>query len=309
MAECDKWCREVVNPAYALLGRAMFQTVERLAATNTKHGDRLRLESYTYFASAISDVGQAVPVLQWHVRQAAAAKQRAMQAYVQQQLEHGKFWKLMEFSMVSCALQTTASHLCMSSSAFGSQDIIAQATFDVSEHVCTDNYWDLAAVQFLDEYVVGVHRALIVVHPGNSCECTPNCWLQLLAASVITYRLQQSAPMTCVELQHVEQLLREVDAEEVPFQMHYQATDLRVLLQTTMHHAEKKVHSMLARVQKHMGTTSPALVADVWPRIQSSLQKQYERLSEQMKLCYNTVQLPLTPSQLNTILTSVTATS
>ncbi len=78
----------------------MFQTLERLAATDTKHGDRLRLESYAYFVTAISEAGQAVPVLQWHVRQAAAAKRRAMQAYVQQQLEHGKFWKLMELSMV-----------------------------------------------------------------------------------------------------------------------------------------------------------------------------------------------------------------
>ncbi len=102
------WCREVVNPGYALLARAMFQTLERLAATDTKHGDRLRLESYAYFVTAISEAGQAVPVLQWHVRQAAAAKQRAMQAYVQQQLEHGKFWKLMQFSMVCLRLCTLA---------------------------------------------------------------------------------------------------------------------------------------------------------------------------------------------------------
>ena len=79
----------------------MFQSVERLAGTDVKHGDRLRLESYAYFVGGMSEAGQAVPVLQWHVRQAAAAKQRAMQAYVQQQLEHGKFWKLMEFSIVS----------------------------------------------------------------------------------------------------------------------------------------------------------------------------------------------------------------
>lgn len=79
----------------------MFQSIERLAATDSKHGDRLRLENYAYFVTAISDRAGTVPVLQWHVRQAAAAKQRAMQAYVQQQLEHGKFWKLMEFSMVS----------------------------------------------------------------------------------------------------------------------------------------------------------------------------------------------------------------
>ena len=90
-----------MTPAYGLLARAMFQSIERLAATDSKHGDRLRLENYAYFVTAISDRAGTVPVLQWHVRQAAAAKQRAMQAYVQQQLEHGKFWKLMEFSMVS----------------------------------------------------------------------------------------------------------------------------------------------------------------------------------------------------------------
>ena len=109
--------REMVNPCYALLARAMFQTVERLAATDVKHGDRLRLESYAYFVGAMSEAGQAVPVLQWHVRQAAAAKQRAMQAYVQQQLEHGKLWKLMEFSIVSppvwlCCSLSNNSSLC-----------------------------------------------------------------------------------------------------------------------------------------------------------------------------------------------------
>ncbi len=106
-------------------------------------------------------------------------------------------------------------------------------------------------------------------------------------------------------LQHVEQLLREVGAEEVPFQLHYQATDLRALLQSTMHHVEKKVHSMLARVQKHMGNTSPALVAEVWPNIQSCLQTQYERLAEQVRTCYATVQLPVSSNQFNSILTSV----
>ncbi len=101
-----------MNPGYALLARAMFQTLERLAATDTKHGDRLRLESYAYFVTAVSEAGQAVPVLQWHVRQAAAAKQRAMQAYVQQQLEHGKFWKLMEFSMVCVCTFAPADLVC-----------------------------------------------------------------------------------------------------------------------------------------------------------------------------------------------------
>ena len=92
--------RDLVRPSYALLVRAMFQSIERLASTDAKHGDRLRLESYAFFVSNVSEAAQAEPVLMTHVRQAAAAKQRAMQLYVQQQLEHGKFWKLMEFSTV-----------------------------------------------------------------------------------------------------------------------------------------------------------------------------------------------------------------
>lgn len=116
---------------------------------------------------------------------------------------------------------------------------------------------------------------------------------------------QPCAHVLYAVLQHVEQLLREVGAEEVPFQLHYQATDLRALLQSTMHHVEKKVHSMRARIQKHMGNTSPALVAEVWPNIQTSLQTQYERLAEQVRTCYATVQLPISPTQFKSILTSV----
>ena len=107
-----------------------------------------------------------------------------------------------------------------------------------------------------------------------------------------------------VFVQHVDQLLREVDAAEVSFQMHYQASDLRALLQSTMRHPDKKVHSMLTRVHKHMGVMSPALVAEVWPKIQSSLQLQYERIAEQIKSCYPDVQLPLSPGQLTKVLSS-----
>lgn len=105
-------------------------------------------------------------------------------------------------------------------------------------------------------------------------------------------------------VQHLDQLLREVDTAEVPFQMHYQASDLRALLQSTMHHPDKKVHSMLTRVHKHMGASSPALVAEVWPKILSSLQLQYERIAEQIQSCYPDVQLPLSPGQLKNVLSS-----
>ena len=97
----------------------------------------------------------------------------------------------------------------------------------------------------------------------------------------------------------------EVEQQEVPYQMHYQANDLRALLQTTMHHPDKKVQNMLARVQKHMGSSSPGLVAEVWPKICGALQTQYERLAEQMKLCYPQVQMTTSASQLKSILNAI----
>ena len=39
-----------------------------------------------------------VPVLAFFVAAAGAAKEAAMTVYVQQQLEYGKLWKLVEFS-------------------------------------------------------------------------------------------------------------------------------------------------------------------------------------------------------------------
>ena len=41
-----------------------------------------------------------VPVLGFFVQAATAAKEAAMGIYVQQQLEYGKLWKLVEFSQV-----------------------------------------------------------------------------------------------------------------------------------------------------------------------------------------------------------------
>lgn len=132
-----------------------------------------------------------------------------------------------------------------------------------------------------------------------SSDCTSLSWLALISLGE-----KSIASELPVLVQHVDQLLREVDAVEVPFQMHYQASDLRALLQSTMHHPEKKVHSMITRVHKHMGVTSPALVAEVWPKIQSSLQVQYDRIAEQIKSCYPDVQLPLSSGQLQVVLSS-----
>ena len=52
-------------------------------------------------------VNVQVPVLGFFAQAATAAKEAAMGIYVQQQLEYGKLWKLVEFSQVpgpSCSL-------------------------------------------------------------------------------------------------------------------------------------------------------------------------------------------------------------
>ena len=40
-------CRDLVNASYAVIIRAMFAQLERMAGPDVKHGDRLRLENYT----------------------------------------------------------------------------------------------------------------------------------------------------------------------------------------------------------------------------------------------------------------------
>ena len=49
-------CREVVEWSYAVVIRAMFAALERVAATDPKHGIRLRLENYSAFVEGLSAV-------------------------------------------------------------------------------------------------------------------------------------------------------------------------------------------------------------------------------------------------------------
>ena len=59
-------CREAVTPAYFKLVQAMFTTLERVAASDPKHGDRLRLESYAYFVRALDQLASQVgPSFVW----------------------------------------------------------------------------------------------------------------------------------------------------------------------------------------------------------------------------------------------------
>ena len=61
-------CREAVTPAYFKLVQAMFATLERVAASDAKHGDRLRLESYAYFVRALDQLASQASPSVWFLR-------------------------------------------------------------------------------------------------------------------------------------------------------------------------------------------------------------------------------------------------
>ena len=106
----------------------MFESIERLAGSDLKHGDRLRLENYAYFTESVwplarsrggggfgfrsgEDEGQgqgqgqgqgttppSSSSLGPYLSQSEARQGEAMRVYVTQQLEWGRFYKLFEFS-------------------------------------------------------------------------------------------------------------------------------------------------------------------------------------------------------------------
>lgn len=90
--------REVADAAYARLVAAMCAQLERTAAADAKHGERLRLENYAFLADALRPLAARVPVLGRFAAQAGQARDIALAAYVRQQLEYGKFWRLLQLS-------------------------------------------------------------------------------------------------------------------------------------------------------------------------------------------------------------------
>ncbi|KAK9820749.1 hypothetical protein WJX74_010160 [Apatococcus lobatus] len=92
------FAREVVEWSYAVVVRAMFAALERVAATDPKHGIRLRLENYSAFVEGLTTVGQDDPVINFFVRQAASMKAQTLSIYIAQQLEYGKYNRIVEFS-------------------------------------------------------------------------------------------------------------------------------------------------------------------------------------------------------------------
>lgn len=90
--------REVADAAYAQLVAAMCAQLERIAGADPKHGERLRLENYAFLADALRPLAAAVPVLGRYAARAGHARDVALAAYVRQQLEYGRFWRLLQLS-------------------------------------------------------------------------------------------------------------------------------------------------------------------------------------------------------------------
>jgi hypothetical protein len=68
-----------VNPVYAILTRAIFGAIDRIAASDPKHGIRLSLENYIHFESALKEPAASNAVLAFFVRRAAGNKDKALQ--------------------------------------------------------------------------------------------------------------------------------------------------------------------------------------------------------------------------------------
>lgn len=74
-------------------------------------------------------------------------------------------------------------------------------------------------------------------------------------------------------MQRVDQLLEDVAAEDVSFQLHYSAQELRSLMATCLAGPDRKLGVMRDRVAKHLGSGSPLLLREVWSRCVCVLSK------------------------------------
>lgn len=60
----------MVDPAYAMLSRAMFSTVDEIGLRDSKHGERVKMENYLAFADVLSHHAEENTILDYFVRDA-----------------------------------------------------------------------------------------------------------------------------------------------------------------------------------------------------------------------------------------------
>jgi len=69
-----------VNPVYAILTRAIFGAIDRIAGSDPKHGIRLSLENYIQFEASLKPLAATNAVLAFFVGRATGNKEKALQA-------------------------------------------------------------------------------------------------------------------------------------------------------------------------------------------------------------------------------------
>lgn len=71
-------CRDVVNPVYAVLIRAILSAIHRISALDAKHGVRLSLENYKQFESILRGSEEQNPVLAFFIKTTEEQKEKAL---------------------------------------------------------------------------------------------------------------------------------------------------------------------------------------------------------------------------------------
>jgi hypothetical protein len=106
--------------------------------------------------------------------------------------------------------------------------------------------------------------------------------------------------------ERLDQLLPDVGAEEVKFQMHFAPDDLARLLGETMAGVEKKLGLMYGRIVKHFAQQREEFVGMVWSRCNLAMLRRYQRLEEQVAMCYPGLSVTPSADQLQAILSVTT---
>ena len=83
---------------------AVFETLNRLAAADSKHGVRLLLENYWALEDATVGLAASLPEMEWWAKKVSTDLQSVLDRYVEQQLQYSRFWSLLDLGEKLAAL-------------------------------------------------------------------------------------------------------------------------------------------------------------------------------------------------------------
>lgn len=147
---------------------AMGTSVEALGASDAKHGARLRLENHAFLQLALQSLPlDRSPALRSFAAQAAAQLDRALGAYVEQQVEQLKLARVLEFSRRLDELVQSV----------GPADVHLQPQFQPAEA----RQLLAAAGSGLDKRLVQEHQRILKHLAATSPHLVERVWQQLEA--------------------------------------------------------------------------------------------------------------------------------